>query len=333
MCQYSCQNGEVTSWHLVHLGSRAVGGAGLILTEASAVCPEGRISPGDSGFWNERQAELWKPIVEFLGQHNTVAGIQLAHAGRKAATDLPWKGGKPLSDSQGGWPVVGPSAIPFSAAHRTPEALTTTQIEGVVQDFRTAAQRALKVGFQVVELHMAHGYLMHEFLSPLSNRREDEYGGDLEGRMRFPLQVARAVREVWPQDLPLFARLSVSDWVPGGWDPESSLQLALRLKEEGVDLIDCSSGGSSLEQKILSGAGYQVPFATHLKASGLATAAVGEISEAVQAETILATGQADLILLGRASLREPYWPLKAAQTLGAAWSPPPQYARGYLKPD
>lgn len=331
MCQYSCHDGEITSWHLVHLGSRAVGGAGLIIAEASAVSPEGRISPGDSGLWNNRQAELWRPVVDFLKQHGTVPAIQLAHAGRKAATDLPWRGGKPLSDEQGGWPVFAPSALAFSEAHRTPEALDAGGMAKVIADFAAATRRAREAGFQVVEIHMAHGYLLHEFLSPLSNHRQDQYGGDLEARMRFPLEVARAVRAEWPDELPLFARLSVSDWVEGGWDPEQSLALALRLKEAGVDLIDCSSGGSSLQQKISAGAGYQVPFAARLRESGLPTAAVGEITEAAQAETILATGQADLILLARASLREPYWPQKAAQTLGAAWQPPPQYARGHLK--
>lgn len=329
MCQYSCQDGEVNSWHMVHLGSRAQGGAGLIIAEASAVSPEGRISPADSGLWNDRQAELWKPITAFLEEQGSVPAMQLAHAGRKAATDLPWKGGKPLSSEQGGWPVIGPSPVAFSPAHQTPEEMSVDEIARVIGDFRAAAVRALDAGFKMVELHMAHGYLMHAFLSPLSNKRTDEYGGDLDGRMRFPLQVTRAVREVWPDSLPLFARLSVSDWVEGGWDVESSVELARRLKEEGVDLIDCSSGGSSLEQNIVAGAGYQVKFAASVKAAGLPVAAVGEITEAAQAETILATGQADLILLARASLREPYWPQKAAQTLGAAWTPPPQYARGY----
>lgn len=330
MCQYSCENGEVTNWHMVHLGSRAVGGAGLILAEASAVSPEGRISPGDSGLWNERQVELWVPIVKFLKEHGSVPGIQLAHAGRKAATDLPWKGGKPLSDEDGGWPVVGPSAVPFSPAHRTPKALSREEIDAVVEDFRASTRLAQQAGFQVVELHLAHGYLLHQFLSPLSNQREDEYGGDLHNRMRFPLQVARAVREVWPENLPLLARISASDWVQGGWDVEQSVALARELKKVGVDLIDCSSGGSSLEQKIQAGAGYQVGFAARVREAGLPTAAVGEITEPAQAETILATGQADLILLARASLREPYWPVHAAQKLGAAWRPPQQYARGYL---
>jgi 2,4-dienoyl-CoA reductase-like NADH-dependent reductase (Old Yellow Enzyme family) len=329
MCQYSCQEGEIGPWHTVHLGSRAVGGAGLILAEATAVHPQGRISPADCGLWNDRQAELWRPLVDFLQEHGAVPGIQLAHAGRKAATDLPWQGGRPLSSEQGGWPVVGPSAVPFSSAHQTPTPLTSEQLDGVLDDFVAAAQRAHSAGFQVVELHMAHGYLLHSFLSPLSNRREDEYGGDLEGRMRFPLRVAEAVRAAWPNTLPLFVRLSCTDWVEGGWDLEQSRVFVHRLKELGVDLVDCSSGGTSLEQQIPTGAGYQVGFAASLRQVGLPTAAVGEISEPVQAETILATGQADLILLGRASLRDPYWPLKAARTLGARWQPRPQYARGY----
>lgn len=332
MCQYSCQDGEIAPWHLVHLGSRAVGGAGLILVEASAVSPEGRISPSDSGLWNDRQAELWRPVVDFLKAHGAVPGIQLAHAGRKASTDVPWKGGQPLSPEQGGWPVVGPSALPFSAAHPTPSALTEEGLEQVVEDFLAAAARALRAGFQVVELHMAHGYLLHSFLSPLSNQRQDAYGGDLEARMRFPLRVASAVRRAWPESLPLFVRVSATDWVEGGWDPQQCLIFAERLKSLGVDLIDCSSGGASPEQKITAGAGYQVGFATHLRKSGLPTAAVGEISEAAQAETILASGLADLILLGRASLRDPYWPLNAARTLGARFEPRPQYARGYLTP-
>ena len=332
MCQYSCQDGEITSWHLVHLGSRAVGGAGLIIVEASAVSPEGRISPADSGLWNDRQRDLWMPVVEFLKQHGAVPAIQLAHAGRKASSDLPWKGGKPLSDQQGGWPVVAPSPVAFSKDHRTPIELDAIGLRKVVDDFVAATRRAKDAGFQIVELHMAHGYLLHEFLSPLSNQRDDQYGGGLEAWMRFPLQVARAVRKEWPDDLPLFVRLSVSDWVEGGWDAEQSLTFARHLKDQGVDLIDCSSGGSSPDQKITAGAGYQVRFATKVRESGLPTAAVGEITEAAQAETILATEQADLILLARASLREPYWPQKAAQTLGAAWQPPPQYARGHLKP-
>lgn len=332
MCQYSCQDGLANAWHMVHLGSRAVGGAGLILTEASAVSPEGRISPSDAGLWNDQQAEAWAPIVAFLKEHGSVPAIQLAHAGRKAGTDLPWKGGKPLSDEEGGWPVVGPSEVPFSRQHRTPREMSLDELRAMTENFVAAAQRAHQAGFQVVELHMAHGYLLHEFLSPLSNHRRDEYGGDLEGRMRFPLEVAHAVRAIWPDELPLLVRISVSDWVEGGWDPEQSLLFALRLKEAGVDLIDCSSGGSSLEQKIVAGAGYQVPFSMKVRESGLPTAAVGEITEPAQAETILVSGQADLILLARASLREPYWPIRAAQALGAAWTPPNQYARGYFKP-
>ncbi len=332
MCQYSCQDGLVNAWHMVHLGSRAVGGAGLIFTEAAAVSPEGRISPSDAGVWNDQQAEAWAPIVAFLKEHGSVPAIQLAHAGRKAGTDLPWKGGKPLSDAEGGWPAIAPSEIPFSAQHRTPQGMSPDELRVTKDNFVAAAQRAYHAGFQVAELHMAHGYLLHEFLSSLSNQRKDEYGGDLEGRMRFPLEVAQAVRAVWPDELPLLVRISVSDWVEGGWDPEQSLAFALRLKEAGVDLIDCSSGGSSLEQQIIAGAGYQVPFSVKVRESGLPTAAVGEITEPAQAETILVSGQADLILLARASLREPYWPIRAAQALGAAWTPPNQYARGYFKP-
>jgi 2,4-dienoyl-CoA reductase-like NADH-dependent reductase (Old Yellow Enzyme family) len=331
MCQYSCRDGEINEWHTVHLGSRAVGGAGLVMAEATSVSPEGRISAGDSGLWNDRQAKLWEPVVAFLREHGAVAGIQLAHAGRKASVDVPWRGGKPLSQAEGGWRVLGPSPVPFSPAHQTPEELSIPAMKAIVADFEAAARRAEQAGFQVLELHMAHGYLLHEFLSPLSNARTDEYGGELENRMRFPLELATAVRRIWPEDRPLLARLSVSDWVEGGWDVEQSLQFAGQLKDVGLDLIDCSSGGSSPEQKISTGAGYQVPFAARLRQVGLPTAAVGEISEPAQAETIVATGQADLVLLARASLRDPYWPLKAAQALGAAWSPPPQYERGYLK--
>lgn len=329
MCQYSCQEGRVGDWHLVHLGSRAVGGAGLVMAEATAVLPEGRISPGDAGLWSDDQVAGWVPVVDFLRQHGTVPGIQLAHAGRKASTDLPWRGGRPLAPGQGGWTVVGPSAVPFSESYPTPRALEASELPILVEAFCAAAERARRAGFQVVEIHMAHGYLLHEFLSPLSNRREDDYGGDLEGRMRFPLQVVEAVRRVWPAELPLWVRLSVTDWVEGGWDPDQSLVLATRLKALGVDLLDCSSGGSSLQQQIAPGPGYQVPLAARMRQSGLATATVGEILEPAQAETILATGQADMVMLGRTSLREPYWPWRAAQSLGVARPLPPQYARAF----
>lgn len=326
MCQYSATDGLAEDWHLVHLGSRAVGGAGLVMTEAVAVSPEGRISPWDLGLWNEAQAQALARIARFVKAQGAAPAIQLAHAGRKAACEAPWRGGGPVAE--GGWAPLAPSALPFSERHPRPQAMSEAQIEQLVADFAAAAERARSAGFEVLELHMAHGYLLHEFLSPLSNRREDAYGGSLENRARLPLAVARAVREVWPERLPLFVRISATDWVEGGWDLDQSVQLALWLKALGVDLIDCSSGGLVPDARIPAGPGYQTPFATRIReATGLATGAVGLITEPEQAEQIVATGLADAVFLARVLLRDPYWPLHAARRLGVEIAWPPQYER------
>ena len=328
MCQYASEDGLPNEWHFVHLGSRAVGGAGLVMVEATAVSPAGRISPGDTGIWNDAQMERFQRISNFIEEQGAVSAIQIAHAGRKASTDAPWHGGQPLPLELGGWVPLAPSAIPFSQKSQTPVAMTHEDIEATVGRFRDAALRSLNAGFQVVEVHMAHGYLLHEFLSPLSNRREDEYGGSLAGRMRFPLEVARAVREVWPAHRPLFVRISATDWVEGGWDLEQSFELARELKNIGVDLIDCSSGGLVPGAKIPLGPGYQVPFAEAIrKKIGIATGAVGLISKPQQAEDIIAHGQADVVFLARELLRDPYWPLRASHALHAGIRWPQQYER------
>lgn len=329
MCQYSSLEGLAQPWHLVHLGSRAVGGAGLILTEASAVSPEGRISPHDAGIWNDQQVESLRPIVDFIQAQGCVAGIQLAHAGRKASTSPPWLGRGAVPPEEGGWQPVGPSDHPFSPESLIPTSLDEEGLDKIRRDFTQATRRSLAAGFQVVEIHMAHGYLLHSFLSPLSNRRSDSLGGSLENRMRFPLQVTDEVRRAWPEELPLLVRISASDWAEGGWTLEESLVLVGELKRRGVDLIDCSSGGTLPDAKIQSGPGYQVAFSHKVRETGMATAAVGEITHAAQAETILATGQADLVFLARELLRDPYWPIRAAQSLGAASQVPPQYLRGF----
>jgi 2,4-dienoyl-CoA reductase-like NADH-dependent reductase (Old Yellow Enzyme family) len=328
MCQYSAEGGVPTDWHLVHLGSRAVGGAGLVLAEASAVTAEGRISPADTGIWSDEQADAWARVARFVAEQGAVAGIQLAHAGRKASTDAPWRGGRPLTEGEGGWQPVAPSPLPFAAGYSVPRELDGDDIERVVGAFRDAAWRAERAGFQVVEIHMAHGYLLHQFLSPLSNRRTDEYGGSLDNRMRLPLAVARAVRDAFPVDRPVFARISATDWVPGGWDLEQSVELARALGEHNVDLVDCSSGGSAPDAKVPLGPGYQVPFAAAIRErAAVATGAVGMITEPAQAEAIVASGQADLVFLAREMLREPYWPLRAARELGAPIDWPQQYLR------
>jgi 2,4-dienoyl-CoA reductase-like NADH-dependent reductase (Old Yellow Enzyme family) len=328
MCQYSCQDGMPTDWHLVHLGSRATGGAGLVMTEATAVVPEGRISPCDTGIWTTGQAKAFQRIAEFIRSQGAVAGIQLAHAGRKASTDVPWAGGHPLIAGTKGWQPVAPSAIPFSASHPTPRALEQSEIAALVDRFAEAAEWALSASFQVVEIHMAHGYLLHEFLSPLSNHRQDEFGGDIEGRMRLPLQVAQAVRNVWPSGLPVFVRISATDWVDGGWDLAQSIILCRRLRDIGIDLIDCSSGGLVPDARIPFTSGYQVPFAEAIRReAGVAAAAVGLITEPEQAEQTLVCGDADAVFLGREMLRDPYWPLHAARSLGIDASWPVQYER------
>src|SRR5262245_45886693 len=328
MCQYSAEGGVPTDWHLVHLGSRAVGGAGLVMAEASGVSAEGRISPADTGIWNDAQADAWARIARFVAEQGAVPGIQLAHAGRKASTDAPWRGGRPLSEAQGGWQPVAPSPLPFADGYPVPRELDADEIERVVGAFRDAAWRAERAGFQVVEIHMAHGYLLHQFLSPLSNARTDAFGGSLENRMRLPLAVARAVRDAFPVERPVLVRLSASDWVPGGWDLEQSVSFARALGEHNVDLVDCSSGGSAPDAKVPVAPGYQVPFAAAIRErAGIATGAVGMITEPAQAEAIVASGQADIVFLAREMLRDPYWPLRAARELGATIEWPQQYLR------
>ena len=330
MCQYSAVQGVAQPWHMVHLGARAVGGAGLVITEASGVSPEGRISPECLGIWNETQAEALKPIVDFIRSQGAVAGIQLAHAGRKASTFSPWKGRGTVPLSQGGWKPLAPSALAFDESSPVPTALDSKGIAQIKQQFVSSAKLALQAGFQVIELHMAHGYLLHEFLSPLSNQRSDAYGGSLENRMRFPIEVAHAVREVMPPNAPLFARISATDWVEGGWDLEQSVALSTALKESGVDLIDCSSGGTTPTAKIPAGPNFQVPFASRIKKdSGLLSGAVGFITEPEQAEKILQESHADLVLLAREFLRDPQWPLHAAYKLGAEIQWPNPYARAH----
>ena len=328
MCQYSSEGGYVGDWHFVHLGRFAIGGAGLVITEATAVAPEGRITPHDLGIWDDSHVDGLRRIVRFLRDHGAVVAIQLGHAGRKASTKRPWEGEGAVPPEAGGWQVVAPSAVPFSDTYPQPRELTEEGIRGVVDAFRAAAARALDAGFQVVELHAAHGYLLHQFLSPLSNRRTDRYGGDFENRIRLTLEVVDAVREVWPERLPLFVRISATDWVEGGWTPEESVELARRLKDHGVDLIDCSSGGLVPGARIPVAPGYQVPFAERIrKEAGIATAAVGLITEPEQADRIIREGQADLVLLAREMLRQPHWPLLAAHRLGVDVPWPPQYAR------
>lgn len=332
MCQYSATDGVPNDWHFVHLGSRAVGGAALVIVEATGVAAEGRISPGDLGIWNEDQVRAFQRITSFVSAQGAVPGIQLAHAGRKGSMPLQWIDQRVLQATQGGWQTVAPSPIPFDEGYSTPHELSKSEIVELVRKFADAAHRALAAGFKVIEIHMAHGYLLHEFLSPLSNQRRDEFGGDLEGRMKFPLQVAQAVRTAWPADLPLFVRISATDWVEGGWDLQQSIEFSKRLREIGIDLIDCSSGGNVQGAKIPVGPGYQVPFASAIrKEAGIATAAVGLITEPEQAEDILQRGDADVIVMARAFLRDPYWPLHAAQSLSADMSWPIQYLRAKPK--
>ena len=328
MCQYSSVDGFANDWHLVHLGSRAVGGAGLIIAEATAVSPEGRISPEDLGIWKDEHVPMLQRITAFIAAQGSVAGIQLAHAGRKASTYSSWTGQGAVPEHEGGWPVVGPSAVAFADSYPQPTALDAAGIEKVIADFRSAAARALAAGFQVIELHAAHGYLLHEFLSPLSNHRTDQYGGSFENRIRLLLEVVAATRQVWPDALPLIVRLSVTDWTDGGWNADESVQLAAMLKVRGVDLLDCSTGGNVPQAPIPVGPGYQVQFAERIKQeTGLLTGAVGLITTAAEAEAILENGQADVVLLAREFLREPYFPLLAAQELGVEMAWPVQYER------
>lgn len=332
MCQYSCEarDGLATAWHLVHLGTRAVGGAGLVFAEATAVTPEGRISPQDLGLWSDAHAEALAPIAAFVKAQGAAAGIQLAHAGRKASASRPWEGSRGLGDAEGGWVPLGPSPIPFSEAYRAPGEMTGTDIAGVVRAFAQAADRARQAGFNVLEIHAAHGYLLHEFLSPLANHRTDGYGGSFAHRSRFLLEVVDAVKAAWPEENPLFARLSATDWVPGGWEADDSVRLSAELARHGVDVVDCSSGGASPAQQVPLAPGYQVPFANRIRReASMLTMAVGLITTAEQAERIVAEGQADLVAMAREFLRHPYAALHAAERLGspdaAAW--PAQYLR------
>jgi len=328
MCQYSSDGGLPNDWHLVHLGSRAVGGAGLVMVEASGVSPAGRITAWDSGFWSQAHADAFRPIVKFIEENGAIAGIQLAHAGRKASTDVPWRGGRVIREGPHSWQTVAPSPIPFRDGEPVPHELSPAEIEEIADQFVRSTQLAIDAGFHVIELHMAHGYLFHEFLSPLSNTRTDNYGGSLENRMRFPLDVAERVRNAWPDDFPLFVRISASDWMEGGWDLAQSIEFAKRLRDIGVDLIDCSSGGAVVGAKIELGPGYQVPFARAIRAeAGIATGAVGLITEPHQANEIIASGSADAVLLARELLRDPYWPLHAALALGVDVPWPDQYQR------
>ncbi|MBD2755960.1 NADPH dehydrogenase NamA [Spirosoma validum] len=329
MCQYSSEDGFSNDWHLVHLGSRAVGGAGLLITEAAAVSPEGRISPDDLGIWKDEHIAGLKRITQFIQQNGAVAGIQLAHAGRKASHQRPWEGGTAISPTEPrGWQTVAPSAIPFQEGDPTPTALTDEGIENVLVDFQQAAQRSLAAGFQIIEIHAAHGYLLHQFLSPLSNQRTDQYGGSFENRTRLLLEVIERVQSVWPDELPLFVRISATDWTEGGWTADNSVALAAVLKNKGIDVVDCSTGGNVAHAKIPVGPGYQVEFAERIKQeTTMLTGAVGMITSAEQAEAILATGQADLIIIAREFLRDPYFPLHAAQAMGDDLKWPVQYER------
>ena len=331
MCQYSSEDGFANDWHLVHLGSRAVGGAGLVCMEAAAIAAGGRISPSDLGIWNPEHIEFLARITRFLHSQGAAAGIQLAHAGRKGSTRRPWDGGGGLlPEAEGGWQCVAPSAVPFRAEDPAPKALSKAEIHALADSFRDAAERALRAGFDVVEIHGAHGYLIHQFLSPLSNRRADEYGGSLDNRLRFALEVTAAVRAVWPARLPLFFRISATDWVPGGWTADDSVELARRLQALGVDLVDCSSGGNAAHARIPLAPGYQVPFAERIRReTGVLTGAVGMITTPRQADEIVRNGQADLVLMAREFLRDPYFPLHAAGALGGKAAPPPQYARAF----
>ncbi|HEY9076599.1 MAG TPA: NADH:flavin oxidoreductase/NADH oxidase [Anaerolineaceae bacterium] len=331
MCQYSYLDGFSNDWQLVHLGARAVGGAGLIIAEATAVEPRGRISPFDVGIWKDEQIEPLQRVTRFIRSQGAVAGIQIAHAGRKACTRRPWEGGTPIEDGDPlFWQAVGASPLAFGEGYQTPHELTKPEIQQVQMAFKDAARRALLAGFNWLEIHAAHGYLIHSFYSPLSNKRSDEYGGSFENRIRFLIETVRGVRDVWPENLPLTIRISGTDWLEGGWTVEESVELALRLKAEGVDLIDCSSGGNAASARVPLGAGYQVPIAEAVRrGAGILTAAVGLITAPAHADEIIRNGRADLVLLGREMLRDPYWAVHAAHALKQPGPVPPQYARGF----
>jgi 2,4-dienoyl-CoA reductase-like NADH-dependent reductase (Old Yellow Enzyme family) len=328
MCQYSSEDGLANDWHLVHLGSRAVGGAALVMTEATAVLPEGRISPQDLGLWSDAHAAALAPAVHFLRRQGSVTGMQLAHAGRKGSTKRPWEGTGAVSADSGAWVPVGPTDEAFAPGYPVPRPLDADGIRRVIEAFRAAAVRARDLGIQVIEVHAAHGYLLHEFLSPLTNVRRDAYGGSFDNRVRLCLEVVEAVRAVWPDPLPVFVRISATDWTPGGWDVEQSVELARRLRNRGVDLVDCSSGGNVAHAQIPVGPGYQVPFAERIRReAGISSGAVGLITTPAEADAIVREGRADAVLLARALLRDPYWPLHAAQALGVTMAWPPQYLR------
>jgi len=332
MCEYSSEDGFAADWHLVHLGSRAIGGAALIFTEAAAVTAVGRISPQDLGIYRNDHVAMLRRITDFIAAHGGIAGIQLAHAGRKASTARPWDGGGPVAQADGGWEAIAPSPLAFDN-YAVPRALTREEIAAVADDFAAGARRALEAGFRVIEVHAAHGYLLHEFFSPLSNVRTDAYGGSFQNRTRIAHDVVRAIRAVIPVEVPLFVRISASDWADGGWTVDESVRLARDLREMGVDLIDASSGGLTPQQRIDVGPGYQVPFAAQIRRdAGIATGAVGMITEPGQADDIIGSGQADLVLLAREMLRDPYWPLHAASALGADAAWPPQYERAKPRP-
>lgn len=331
MCQYSSADGYANEWHLVHLASRAVGGAGLVITEAAAVEPRGRISPNDLGIWSDQHADALIKPVQLIHEFGAIAGIQLAHAGRKASTARPWEGGKPVDEAQGGWrPLVAPSAIPFDPDSPVPDALSVEEIQQLIETFAQAARRSLDAGFKLIEIHAAHGYLLHEFLSPLSNQRDDKYGGSFENRTRLLREIVAAVRAVLPDSYPLWVRISATDWAEHGWDLEQSIALSDKLKPLGVDLIDCSSGGLVPHVKVPVGPGYQTGFAERIRQEvGIATGAVGLITTPEQADQIIRTEQADVVLLARALLRNPYWPLQAANQLGQKGLYPVQYERAF----
>ena len=331
MCQYSYVDGFSNEWQVVHLGARAVGGAGLVIAEATAVEARGRITPDDVGIWSDAHVEPLQRVTGFLKEHGAVAGIQIAHAGRKASTHCPWDGGGPIAPGEPrGWQVVGASPIPFDAGIQAPHELSLEEIGGVQAAFREAAQRALAAGFEWLELHAAHGYLMHSFYSPLSNRRTDAYGGSFENRIRFLLETTQKVRAVWPERLPLTVRISGTDWTEGGWTVDESVELARCLKMEGVDLIDCSSGGNVPHAKVPLGAGYQVPISEAVRRGAhILTASVGLVTSPAQADEIIRNGRADVVLLGREMLRDPYWPLHAAQALKQPLPTPAQYLRAF----
>ncbi len=332
MCQYSATNGLANDWHLVHLGARASGGAGLVIAEATAVEARGRISPQDLGIWSDAHIEPLARVSRFITSQGAVAAIQLAHAGRKASTARPWEGGKPVAPDKGGWAdIVAPSALPFNTGYATPRALLIEEIAEIVGTFRAATMRADAAGFDLIEIHAAHGYLLHSFLSPLSNQRDDAYGGSLDNRMRLLLEVVDAARAAWPARKPLAVRISATDWIEGGWSIDDSVTLAKRLKSAGVDLVDCSSSGAVPVAPIPVGPGYQVPLAERVRRdAGVATAAVGAITQPQHADEIVRNGRADVVLLAREMLRDPHWPLRAAHVLGFKTPPePPQYARAY----